>query len=1492
MAKNNPKLKNRIQDNATNTDNETNPQIEGLNLGLEAETTTPAVAKGVKDVSPRLKNEVSTEAIQGGAPSISLKPSETTTPAVIQGTQNNFLQSLADRGQKIAQNVNEPLQKAKKNTGKFLGRTAVNTANMLLKGMEYSTDFTAEHAVDIAEGGPVFGPISAVGEELTGVEASEVMGMGNVIPKKIEDKWTQTLGSVQDEAERTLAKSAEQKLNKLKQSDFLKTSEAWQQSSIKEKLTDRLPQTVFNIGPSVVSSLGMYALNPTLGTSVIVTSTTQDVKESAMKNGVPEQKAEKLGLGTGILVGALDRVFPERMFGGSMKLKNNFIGNFAKRLAESAVLEGSTEIAQEGVQMAAENTFRDIGMKEALQRPILAGLGGFLGGGGTQSIATFADTTLRQDIMNTPLGLSVQDINQRINELQNKTDLSQQEQQKLESLKRVRKTTQAKQEALQPLLEQAQESDSAEEFQLDVANQNLTEPIQSLNNFQNISNEQKQNYLDFVNDRRTETIQENNPEVAQTIEANPELRTQLQKYNFVDQFEIKQNSTNDNITVVPSKDLYNQITQEEPQGELGPRTREIFEGMQQKEIEEAQEKVEALKEEYEQDIYPANLAENVSKVYKQIEKSKVTGKNIGRTVQQETLLKEIEHGQEMAKREGYREAKNHLGKLKNAIYQYGKQKLDPDMRGKLNARIRDAKNYSDVMSAYSYINQLVETVQKKEIRNDIIDTQKKALNSPSVAADYKDRIRNLLSDYELQGHTDQYLERLRDTQEYVEQQKAQGKEVDLPDRILDNLAILSRQPLDQIPLPQMKAIQEEIKRLEEIGRTKWELKQQKYNREKEGLKQRLVDNATPIEKSNKFEREAPGEELSLTEKFRNSIRRKMDTAKKKDKVLLPIDALMDILDGGQATYDGAHYRLIKGQIDKDFNEFIYKMRELKRPVEELGEELDLDNSNYRRIGFVGALEQEGGKEKLKNLGFTEEDINNISLTENEQQFLDLIREKIQGQYPFVKQIMRDLYNKDVGEVENYLPFMTDWDATSDLEVQQRIGKNVDQVGMGRQQAFRTKKTPEGFTIERTGRGDQKIELNAMKIYQNHIENVAYMRSMARDAKMLFEIVNSDAYNEAAGDIGQALMLEYMDLIARKGRAAGQDQIQMLDTLRKNAGAGVLGLKLSSALIQWSPILDGAGEIGVKWETKGVKDFSSSRKWREFVLQFPEMQERTGAGETSVRELEDNLWGDIQRKGFIPLQKVDIYAAGTTAAGAYRKRMAELGKEIDLDSEPNQEAMEYAQQVMRQTQSSALFKDVPLAISKGQLTGNKSWDRALLQFQNYLLGVRWSRIRHDIIEGGIKGNKKRAARVAAGTITSMLASASMGVAAHRLKEMLLGEEEWEETLMKNMIFEMAGSVPFGGNIMSVVAFGGEPVPIFEALKKAPINFGRVFTSEDKTEALIQAISSTGQLTGVPGSYEFGQVVEQIMQAQEEGRGIELEEGIETEGIELEQEINLE
>ncbi len=802
--------------------------------------------------------------------------------------------------------------------------------------------------------------------------------------------------------------------------------------------------------------------------------------------------------------------------------------------------------------------------------------------------------------------------------------------------------------------------------------------------------------------------------------------------------------------------------------------------------------------------------------------------------------------------------------IKSDIISYVKKNLDTADQGKALVMVRDAKTAKNLTKAFARVNRWAEEAEKKALRNEVLKAQKRIAESGSVAIEYQKRIKEVVSGMELRGKRESTLERLRATAEFLRGEVAKGNDVEIPRRVLKALETLSRKPFEEVTKSELRGALSEMEMLEGVGEAKLRTRQSIVDFQKERVISDVESQGAGKLENIPEIRPAIGERLTATQKMRNALSTMMNQAARIDRAITPMDAVFDLLDGGKATYEGANFSHFKAPVDAGYGRYITRRNALQEPVVDLATQYDLGDTNFERIGIVAAREQDGGIEKLVSSGFTEPEVNAVKLTAQEQEVLDLMRSTFDSQFPEIQDVMRRVYNKPVEKVKNYFSFMTDWKAMDEAEVFERFGS------IGPEQYGAPKKNVEaGFTKSRVG-GGQKIKVNALDVFLKHTDNTSYLLELGETTKMLGEIAASPKYAELVGDAGQLIVREWVDTIARKGGAAGASEIALLDVLRKNVGIGILGLKLSTVAIQPTSLIDGMGFIGAGYGMRGATEFSTDPSWRAFVGKMPEISDRLG-GEFAIRELSKDDWlENIQLKGFIPMQALDQMTAGMVAAGAYIRKMEELGLAVDLAGPYNQEALAYAQLAVRRTQSTGAFKDVPLAISRGALTGNRSLDRAFLQFQNFLLN-RWSRIRHDAFRAGIRTkDPKKAIPILTAMLMAAVAASGVRLGVNKITDFITGREDKDsvaEDLARNFIFELTGNVPFLGTAMSMAMYDGEMFPLLDAPKGVISGLGRAISAKSpraKLRGLTEFAGSTGALLGIPGSRQAEQLVSGALQ----------------------------
>jgi hypothetical protein len=152
-------------------------------------------------------------------------------------------------------------------------------------------------------------------------------------------------------------------------------TESYERASLKEKLTTRLGETLYNYLPETAGAMVPYLLQPEVGALMMFGDTANRIKQDALVNGVDPKTAEQTAVRAAAGIAVLDRLGVGKIAPGvKSKITQALIKNTGKLW--SVVKEPFTEAAQEMIQIMAERTFKDVGLSEEQERLLMSG---FLG---------------------------------------------------------------------------------------------------------------------------------------------------------------------------------------------------------------------------------------------------------------------------------------------------------------------------------------------------------------------------------------------------------------------------------------------------------------------------------------------------------------------------------------------------------------------------------------------------------------------------------------------------------------------------------------------------------------------------------------------------------------------------------------------------------------------------------------------------------------------------------------------------------------------------------------------------------------------------------------------------------------------------------------------------------------------------------------------------------------------------------------------------------
>jgi hypothetical protein len=735
--------------------------------------------------------------------------------------------------------------------------------------------------------------------------------------------------------------------------------------------------------------------------------------------------------------------------------------------------------------------------------------------------------------------------------------------------------------------------------------------------------------------------------------------------------------------------------------------------------------------------------------------------------------------------------------------------------------------------------------QKKALRDEVKDLIQDIQSAPTedIAVEYQGMIEQLKSKFDLKKRQERTLAEREGMKTFVERMKIEGRPIDIP---AEKLAMLDKVNLEDMTLDQLRQVSETISNLEKLGKTKLKAREAVYVAKKERIKTELVKEATPI-KSKILPKVPIGDKVNSWVERTITLQ---NYAQKTGVGLTPIDGLADVTG----------MKSMKKALDADFSKYLTYNDEVTKQW--YGLTKDFTEKEFERIGVIAASRQEGGLERLANSGITEEEVSAIKLTPAEEKAYQFVLDTFDKEFPAVKQYSKEVYNADVGEQENYVSFMSDYELMSDLEIYERFGQTPEQIT-----TRKTKTVEQGFTKERATISNIKLETNIDKIFRRHMDDVAYMLNTGKNIKMYFEVINSPEMREKLGDVGTLAWLQWLDLMARKGGTEGAKRIAALDILRRNIGAGVLAFRLSSALVQFSSFSDTIATIGTEWATKGATNIAVSPEWRNFIMDnFPEVKKAVG-DDIAFREFGEGFLANLTRVGTKPLQVLDGIMRSVAASGSYQKLAAEKGIAVDFEN-PNLELVQEATRLMRQSQGSSFFKDQPLAITAGYgLTDNKSINKTILTFQSFML-ARWDNINRQVWRMGIKEKNYGKAISSVFWLLVFAGAVEEGIrrGSRKITGALAQDKKKEQDFVMNVLLQMIQSVPLVGQLVSSITYSSNPVPVINTVEDILEGAGNIVkgkTPETKLKGIVKTIGASGSLAGIPGSSQAAQIIKDII-----------------------------
>lgn len=523
-------------------------------------------------------------------------------------------------------------------------------------------------------------------------------------------------------------------------------------------------------------------------------------------------------------------------------------------------------------------------------------------------------------------------------------------------------------------------------------------------------------------------------------------------------------------------------------------------------------------------------------------------------------------------------------------------------------------------------------------------------------------------------------------------------------------------------------------------------------------------------------------------------------------------------------------------------------------AKELGIATDLQQ---RRIGIWLINQTPGGRNHmLEGNKLTEDDIDSIVLTPEEQEYATFMQDHFDKNFPALRDYFRDFYNIEVTPVDAYTSLFNSSEFESDYE---KAMKNLTfQNAVSGQ-----RKTPKvGMAIKRTG-GDNPVELNIFHIGDTYDDTMGYAMEFGPRLLKWWGVATNEEVMSKLGDLGNIYIRKNLVNLTYRGGPGGRTAESAMDKaadwLRRNLSRGQILLRPTSAMLQALQISNVAGITGQNFVVKAGALLTSDEKYGQWVKEnFPLLRDSV-RNYFEILGLPDDKMTQITGAMFRWCHD----AARTTGAIAnYMYVCQQAGIPVDWEH-PDKDLLLEAMVMVNQEFGSEDIVSLPAALETGYGFGDdKSLARLILQFQQDTLA------RFDVLKTRIPGFKHKDARRAIRALFWMLLIGTGLVAGARygyrkiLKTVLEAKQQESDTYLAEYLKDIFEAVPFGNSIQSIFSYGDVPVPALSTLVDAATQAKNLITYQGgyaKLRAGIRLATDIGStLISAPGIGTIGQI----------------------------------
>lgn len=672
----------------------------------------------------------------------------------------------------------------------------------------------------------------------------------------------------------------------------------------------------------------------------------------------------------------------------------------------------------------------------------------------------------------------------------------------------------------------------------------------------------------------------------------------------------------------------------------------------------------------------------------------------------------------------------------NASLKFGDKALIALNKG--NKKTALAYKQQQLKQFYLYKEALRQADYVKKAINRLKEIGKQEVNN-GVNQQHQDAARAILARYNLAAVlTQQQKERFENIGRWIDEQRAAGYDIDIPDSFLQ---AINRRDWQELTVDELGILFEGVKNIIHNGREIKEYELAGKQLDKEKTIERLREQLGKTYKLDLKERTGKQEKHAIRDLFdtidtniitAGGLAERIDNADingvMHDVVLRPLADGQNIENDLLARY-GKRLNELNKSLPKDVQAQMFE--NVDGAKEALG-------ANYTRAELISIALNMGNWYNLQRLkdgnGFKDNQLAWVTnkLSAAEWDYIQNVWDLLDSMYPMLEEHQKKMSGLDMDKVfpmpvitpygkyrGGYFPIV--YDLTAERKAQEANSANTALLDGDYGRAT----TSKGYTKSRKDIVRAMPLKLGLGIISQHIatviHDVAYRQIIRQQWNFLndsevvgiFDSFGLDKYRDGLID----LLRKIANQPNRDARAAKELE-GYLRVLRNRTTVMGLGFRLSTAMSQLMGYTasiaamsqrgrkNGAKHGGTYWLMQGIKAFLRSKQNREWAIaNSHELRTRLNNNDVNVAEAmkgvaqpkttRQTLEAALTKGGFWLIGKMDFVVAQTTWFAAYQQARKDMGKN-------HQDAVFYADRVMLDSQGSGNLKDTTLFQRGGEV----------------------------------------------------------------------------------------------------------------------------------------------------------------------------------------------